>query len=363
MASEEELEKYLEESGVNVILKSLVAQLCIHRPDNTAAFMVEFLRNNYLKGKAEAVPDTQTMDVETKPKRKAQNRRRRGAVSAESMEVDLDSEPVKTIPKSTETQARLNAAIQKNVLFQHLDSDERHDLFDAMFEIAYEPGAVLIEQGDENGDHFYILDEGECDIFVTKDGVTNKVLHVDAGGSFGELALIYGSPRAATVKACTNCRVWAIDRITYRRILMGNTLRKRQLYLSFLDKVPILESLMKYERITVCDALEQETFARDTEIVTQGEPGDTFYIIVEGSAKVYKTENGERHVVGELGPSEYFGEIALLTNQPRAATVVADTELKTVKLDRDRFIRVLGPCEDILRRNIENYQRYVHDAS
>lgn len=59
-------------------------------------------------------------------------------------------------------------------------------------------------------------------------------------GSFGELALIYGTPRAATIKAKTDVKLWAIDRDTYRRILMGSTIRKRKLYESFLERVSIL---------------------------------------------------------------------------------------------------------------------------
>lgn len=63
---------------------------------------------------------------------------------------------------------------------------------------------------------------------------------IGEGGSFGELALIYGTPRAATVKAKVHCKLWAIDRDTYRRILMGSTIKKRKLYDEFLSKVSIL---------------------------------------------------------------------------------------------------------------------------
>lgn len=64
---------------------------------------------------------------------------------------------------------------------------------------------------------------------------------IQEGGSFGELALIYGTPRAATVVAKTDLvKLWAIDRITYRAILMGSTMRKRKMYDDFLSKVQIL---------------------------------------------------------------------------------------------------------------------------
>ena len=73
------------------------------------------------------------------------------------------------------------------------------------------------------------------DIFVNE----NKVVSLSEGGSFGELALIHGTPRAATVLARSNTALWGIDRDSYRRILMESTLTKRRLYEDFLAKVPI----------------------------------------------------------------------------------------------------------------------------
>eukprot|EP00074_Homo_sapiens_P091245 XP_016867922.1 cAMP-dependent protein kinase type I-beta regulatory subunit isoform X2 [Homo sapiens] len=195
------------------------------------------------------------------------------------------------------------------------------------------------------------------EVYVNGEWVTN----ISEGGSFGELALIYGTPRAATVKAKTDLKLWGIDRDSYRRILMGSTLRKRKMYEEFLSKVSILESLEKWERLTVADALEPVQFEDGEKIVVQGEPGDDFYIITEGTASVLqrRSPNEEYVEVGRLGPSDYFGEIALLLNRPRAATVVARGPLKCVKLDRPRFERVLGPCSEILKRNIQRYNSFI----
>ncbi len=82
-------------------------------------------------------------------------------------------------------------------------------------------------------------------------------------------------------QAKSDVKLWAIDRITYRRILMGSQIRKRKLYETFLGKVSILESLDSWERLTICDSLEPCTFQDGEEIVKQGEPGDEFFIIVE----------------------------------------------------------------------------------
>ena len=110
---------------------------------------------------------------------------------------------------------------------------------------------------------------------------------ISEGGSFGELALIYGTPRAATVRAKTDVKLWGIDRDSYRRILMGSTIRKRKMYDEFLSRVSILESLDKWERLTVADALEPVSFDDGETIVRQGEPGDDFYIIVDGNILLF----------------------------------------------------------------------------
>jgi cAMP-dependent protein kinase regulator len=73
-------------------------------------------------------------------------------------------------------------------------------------------------------------------VFVNNELVTT----IGEGGSFGELALIYGTPRAASVTAKTDVKLWGIDRDSYRRILMGSTIRKRKMYEEFLSRVSIL---------------------------------------------------------------------------------------------------------------------------
>jgi len=201
-----------------------------------------------------------------------------------------------------------------------------------------------------------------CEVWK-KDGDSESkcVMKVRQWDSFGELALIYNTPRAATVKATSDCTLWRIDRITYRKIIMGAQMRKRKLYDSFLEKVPILATLQKYERLTVADALEPANFADSQVIIREGDPGDTFYIIVEGQVVVSKQspDAGPESEVARLYSSSYFGEIALLTDRPRAATVRASGQCKCVKLDRDRFVRVMGPCEEILRRNMSIYNQYM----
>jgi cAMP-dependent protein kinase regulator len=260
------------------------------------------------------------------------------------------------VPKDEDTKKALEKAISKNVLFSHLDDSEKQDIFDAMAPFRKEAGEVIIQQGDD-GDNFYIIDHGEVEIFVNNTYIST----IGEGAGFGELALIYGMPRAATIKAKGAVVLWAIDRDSYRRILMGSTMRKRKMYDEFLSKVSVLSELDSWERSTVADALEPVAFEQDAVIIRQGEPGDAFFIITEGKAKVTQQATPDKPAVdvGTLGPSDYFGEIALILNRPRAATVTALTALKCVRLDRKRFERVLGPCSELLKRNVQKYQSLV----
>ncbi|VDK75821.1 unnamed protein product [Onchocerca ochengi] len=313
----------------------------------------------------EATDDDDTID---EPPKLQQGNRRRLAVSAEVPDENEAANYDKVvIPKDDETRRALEAAMCKNILFSHLEGDEQKAIFDAMFPVEKKKGETIIEQGEE-GDNFYVIDSGEVDVFVNGE----YALSIKEGGSFGELALIYGTPRAATVVAKSDVvKCWAIDRITYRQILMGSTMRKRKLYDEFLSKVQILSDLDKWERANVADALERCDFEPGTHVVEQGHPGDEFFIIVEGQADVLqkRSDDAPFEIVGHLSSSDYFGEflkfyfeiceIALLLDRPRAATVIAKTPLKCVKLDRARFERVMGPVREILKRDVSNYNSYV----
>ncbi|XP_038067658.1 cAMP-dependent protein kinase regulatory subunit-like isoform X1 [Patiria miniata] len=365
-------EAYVQRHNIQQVLKDCIVQLCIHRPENPSTFLKEYFSKLELEQqeKPKASPATpsaapQTEEAEepedtasTPPVVQPKGRQRRGAFSAEPLTEEYAASYVKkVIPKDYKTMAALSKSIAKNVLFSHLDENERSDIFDAMFPVKHSKDEVVIKQGDD-GDNFYVIDDGEVDIYVDNVGL---VTTIGEGGSFGELALIYGTPRAATVKAKGDLKLWGIDRDSYRRILMGSTLRKRKLYETFLSKVSILESLDQWERLTVADSLEPVNFEDGEKIVVQGDPGNDFFIIVEGQASVLqrRDEQDEFIEVAKLGPSDYFGEIALVLNRPRAATVIARGSLKCAKLDRERFERVMGPCADILKRNITQYNSFV----
>lgn len=119
-----------------------------------------------LDAKLQANSPEDTEDLSPLPANAQQPPRRRGGISAEPVsEEDATSYVKKVVPKDYKTMAALSKAIAKNVLFSHLDENERSDIFDAMFPVNCLPGEAIIQQGDE-GDNFYVIDQGEVEVRI-----------------------------------------------------------------------------------------------------------------------------------------------------------------------------------------------------
>jgi cAMP-dependent protein kinase regulator len=95
-------------------------------------------------------------------------------------------------------------------------------------------------------------------------------------------------------------------------------------------------------------------------VIKEGSEGDIFYLIMSGKATATKTLTPGKPAtqVASYSEGDYFGERALLKNEPRAANVIAESELQVILLDRKSFRRLLGPIESILQRNMDNYMKY-----
>lgn len=299
------------------------------------------------------------IDPKAFAKKKSGGRRRRRSVVCSSSKVDSNWKPV-IIPKADAQLAEIVQVISKNILFQSMTGAERRMLANVMSEKRFEAGSVIIKQGDD-GDNFYILSSGS--IPITKEGVEGTVYTCKPGDAFGELALLYDAPRNATCVAGPEGAVcWALDRDSFKHMLRKATLEKRQRHEAFLKDVEILKPLSDYERGRLCDALKVKEVQAEEIIVTQGDQGDHFYLIESGEFKV--TVNGiSEEVCDRLSRGAYFGEIALLTSKPRAATVTACQPGTLLSVHRDAFSKLLGSLNEILGRNMELYRMYSAKAA
>jgi CRP-like cAMP-binding protein len=125
-----------------------------------------------------------------------------------------------------------------------------------------------------------------------------------------------------------------------------------------LRRVGLFSKCSPRDLAAVAKAVEVESFAPGTRIVTQGQAGDAFYVILDGSASVHR--NG-RHV-GELAAGDYFGELALLDPAPRNADVVAETPITVTRLRFGPFRSVVRSIPEINERLLAGLARRVRDG-
>jgi len=146
----------------------------------------------------------------------------------------------KVIPKPDNIRRLLLGIVTSNVLFSSYSPEEHNAIVDAFEMISVSADTFVIRQG-ESGDHFFVVESGALDVFVkNSDGVPTKVGNSLGGGSsFGELALMYNTPRAASIKASADCTIWQIDRNSYRGIVVYFKLMRNKQYISFLKNVEI----------------------------------------------------------------------------------------------------------------------------
>ena len=230
-------------------------------------------------------------------------------------------------------------------------------MVDALEEKRFKAGEYVIKQG-EDGSDLYVVESGvlSCSKLFSGNTAPTFLKKYVAGEAFGELALLYNAPRAASIVADDDCLLWCLDRETFNFIVKDSSRKRRERYEEFLSKVKILETMEPYERSLISDAFIGESYKAGEYIIRVGEEGNKFFFIEEGNCAA--TIDG-KEVMNYNTPGQYFGERSLLKNEPRAANVIAKTDCLLVSIDRHSFKRMMGPLDDIMRRNMEVYGAYV----
>eukprot|EP00511_Aplanochytrium_stocchinoi_P010338 CAMPEP_0204865970 /NCGR_PEP_ID=MMETSP1348-20121228/15349_1 /ASSEMBLY_ACC=CAM_ASM_000700 /TAXON_ID=215587 /ORGANISM="Aplanochytrium stocchinoi, Strain GSBS06" /LENGTH=775 /DNA_ID=CAMNT_0052017635 /DNA_START=77 /DNA_END=2404 /DNA_ORIENTATION=+ len=243
------------------------------------------------------------------------------------------------INKSTEAQGFIRSSLQQNLLLSHLSPAQLDLVVNAMKLRKVAASTVLFESGDV-GDRFYIVESGVY-TFYTGEG---DVYEVKGGESFGELALLYDCPRdSKCVSPEMSSEIWVLDRRTFKTIMGLEEEEQRKVNLELLRSAPLLHGLSDKQLVDIVNFVEPFKFKPGEIIIHKGDPGNIFYFIKSGKVELTKIGN-ERVEAHDMvfGPGEYFGERALLLEQPRAATVTAMTHVECLTLDQQGFHSFLG---------------------
>ena len=246
-------------------------------------------------------------------RQKMRKKGRRGSVSAESGTDEDKNFVPPNIVKTDEERAHIKDIISKVFLFQGLLATEIDTLIGAMSQVIVKKGESPIKQGDQ-GEFFYVVDRGEFDVFlngiVDENDQPKSVLHYKTGGSFGELALMYNAPRAATVTAALDSVLWSVDRKTFRSVVIKSRQERAKYYENFLKSVPLLEKMTASERSQLADALSPVEFQENEIVISQGDTNSDefqFFLVTAGEATVVIENDGKKATVGTIKTNGYFG--------------------------------------------------------
>lgn len=130
------------------------------------------------------------------------------------------------------------------------------------------------------------------------------------------------------------------------------------------SKVPLFEGLAPAERVALSRAAALRTYRRGERIVTQGQPGDSFFVLLKGRLSVsILSPEGREIVLSTLSAGDHFGEMALLDDAPRSATVTAVEKSELAVLTRDAFFDLLKGNFVLIRALLGSYSRRLRHAN
>jgi CRP-like cAMP-binding protein/Fe-S-cluster-containing hydrogenase component 2 len=234
-------------------------------------------------------------------------------------------------------------------LFTELSPEHINSLVAKSNKRQFSPGAIVCREG-EYGDTFFAILDGSVEITINTAGYDSLTLaNLGEGDVFGEMAALSGYPRSATVSAKDDlCLLEISSEILKELMKISPKFREiieekytERAVRTYLRKVPLFGNLSD----TMLEQLERnvklKSFNQADVIFREGDPGDSLYIIRNGFVKITKKSGDKDQIIAYLAQGSYFGEMALLEDEKRSATVSAFTKVETIHVVKDEFNTLL----------------------
>ena len=230
------------------------------------------------------------------------------------------------------------AALRAVPLFADLPAARLLEIASALQSQEVRSGDAVVQQG-APGDRFYLIARGAFEVLVDD----RPRSRLGRGDFFGERALLHRAPRAATVVATEPGQVFVLNRSEFDALLATDLSVRSQIEaaLAYRDDVadmPLFQDLSPVELDVVLARLIPISVLAGEVVIHQGEPGERFYVIRAGEVQVER----DGRTLARLGPGEAFGEIALLLDVPRTATVRALVDTMLLALEARDFHDLLA---------------------
>jgi CRP-like cAMP-binding protein len=242
------------------------------------------------------------------------------------------------VPASTVSIADINA-IQNSPLISRLSQEWLNTIYSQGRIQVVDAGQVILQEG-EPGKDFYIIIDGAFSLIQGN----NNIIQLGTGDFFGELPILKGNPCTATVKATTKGRMMVIPRAVFLQMADKTTIGKKLLKLHQMRPALLQCGWVKELPLQIIDRLAEKLnrrIFRSGEIIThEGKKGDEIFYLEWGKASVFMTVNGQAGKIRSIAKNQFFGELAVLGDGIRTATVIAEEDTSLLVLRRLDFERL-----------------------
>jgi len=216
------------------------------------------------------------------------------------------------------------------------------------------PGQVVLSQG-EPGRAFYVLARGAVEVVREDEGAETVLATLADGTIFGEMALVSAQPRSATVRATDDSDLLEIDASALASAASAvptiaaalERFTRERLLGNLMATSPLFRPLDRKQRLDLVRRFSAHDVSAGTAIIEEGSPGRGLYLLLHGEADVSKRDGEEKVLLATLGPTDVFGEISLLSDEPTTASVTAATQCTVLFLSCELFGKLAGAVPEI----------------
>jgi CRP-like cAMP-binding protein len=216
-------------------------------------------------------------------------------------------------------------------------------------------GEVVMRQG-EAGDSLFLVASGELRVFVETPGGTKDVAHLFENTLFGEMALITGQPRTASVAVVGEADVIAVSKTALNAVMAAvpavreglDRFSRERLIKNLLQTSPLFVPFTKSQQGELLRRFEGHEIEPGVDIIREGERGQGLFLILSGEVDVISHADSAKPVtLAHLRAGEMFGEMSLVTDQPTSATVRATRATTVLFLAREYVERLAEAVPEI----------------
>ena len=229
-----------------------------------------------------------------------------------------------------------------------LSSAEKQRLIDSGAVLSIGPGEYICHQGDTDR-HVFIIIMGEVDVVEGEPGSEVLLAKLRRGELFGELSALFATPRMTSIRAAMQSVVLQVPGDDFEQLITGRDELFNAILLRYRHRVT--ETALRSTRLfrflppraldKLIEQAEIVSIPAGGVIVQEGEQGDGFYVVIHGRARV-SHELGDSSInLAVAAAGDYFGEWALLTGAPRAATVTAMTRVDVIRIGKVSFLELI----------------------